>query len=109
MITSTDVKGVIAAIATPFKENEDLDLDGLRKRTRVLIDGGVDGIMAVGGTGEFPHLDREEKKMAIQAISEESKGNVPVIANTSACSTRETLQLMGDATETGADAKRSTR
>ncbi len=104
MTTSADVKGVIAAIATPFKENEDLDLDGLKKLTRYLIDGGVDGIMAVGGTGEFPHLDREEKKMAIQAISEETKGNVPVIANTSACSTRETLQLMRDAKDVGADA-----
>ncbi|MBW1696325.1 MAG: dihydrodipicolinate synthase family protein [Deltaproteobacteria bacterium] len=104
MITSKDIKGVIAAIATPFKDNEDLDLQGLGKLTRHLIDCGVDGIMAVGGTGEFPHLDREEKKTAIEVISKEAKGNVPVIANTSACSTREALQLMEDARQAGADA-----
>jgi 4-hydroxy-tetrahydrodipicolinate synthase len=104
MISSADVKGVIAAIATPFKDNEDLDLEGLKELTRHLIDSGVDGIMAVGGTGEFPHLDREEKKMAIQAIAEASEGNVPVLANTSACSTREALQLMKDAKAAGADA-----
>ena len=104
MITAADINGVIAATATPFKDNEDLDLEGLKKLTRFLIDSGVDGIMAVGGTGEFPHMDREEKKLAIQAISEASNGNVPVLANTSACSIREALQLMKDAKGVGADA-----
>ena len=104
MITSKDIKGIIAAIATPFKSNEELDIEGLRTLTRYLIDGGVDGIMAVGGTGEFPHLDREEKKIVIQTIAEEVKGGVPVIAGTAACSTRESLQLMKDAQAAGADA-----
>ena len=54
MITAKEVKGVIAAIATPFHADESLDLEGLKILVHYLIDGGVDGIMAVGGTGEFP-------------------------------------------------------
>lgn len=104
MISSKDVKGVIAAIATPFQENEDLDIEGLKTLTRYLVDGGVDGMMAVGGTGEFPHLDREEKKRAIQAIAGEARGNALVIAGTSGCTVRECLLLMKDAREAGADA-----
>ena len=104
MITPKDVKGIIAAIATPFKENEDLDIDGLKRLTQYLIDGGVDGIMAVGGTGEFPHLDREEKKLVIQAIAEQAKGNALVIAGTSGCTVRECIRLMEDAEDAGADA-----
>lgn len=104
MITSKDVKGIIAAIVTPFKENEDVDYEGLKTLTRYLVDGGVDAIMTVGGVGEFPHLDREEKKLVTKTISEEVKGTIPVIAGTAACSTRESLQLMGDAKEGGADA-----
>ena len=104
MITSKDVKGIIAAIVTPFSDNEDVDYEGLRVLTRYLVENGVDAIMAVGGTGEFPHLDREEKKLVTKTISEEVKGMVPVIAGTAACSTRETLQLMRDAKEAGADA-----
>ncbi|MEW6672205.1 MAG: dihydrodipicolinate synthase family protein [Thermodesulfobacteriota bacterium] len=103
MITAKDVTGIIAAIATPFKENEDLDPEGLKTLTRHLIERGVDGIMAVGGTGEFPHLDREEKKAAIRAICQEAKGHVPVMAGTSGCTIRECLRLMTDAKEAGAD------
>jgi 4-hydroxy-tetrahydrodipicolinate synthase len=104
MTKGADLSGVIAAIATPFKANEDLDLDGLKILTRYLLDGGVDGIMSVGGTGEFPHLDREEKALVTRAISEEVKGTVPVVAGTSACSTLECLELMKDAQKAGADA-----
>lgn len=56
MISSKDVKGIIAAIVTPFSENEEVDYSGLRVITEYLLDGGVDGIMTSGGTGEFPHL-----------------------------------------------------
>lgn len=104
MIRSEDVKGIIAAIVTPFKDNEDVDHEGLKTITRYLVDSGVDAIMAVGGTGEFPHLDREEKTLVIKTISEEVKGTIPVIAGTAACSTRESLQLMRDARQGGADA-----
>lgn len=104
MLTSRDIQGVIAAIATPFKENEDLDLEGLKTLTRYLLDGEVDGIMAVGGTGEFPHLNREEKKTVIRTVADEVKGAVPVIAGTAACSIRECSELMIDARDAGADA-----
>ena len=104
MIASENVKGIIPAIATPFMDNEDVDYKGLITLTRYLMDGGADAIMAVGGTGEFPHLDRKEKKSVIAAICKEVKGAIPVIAGTAACSTRESLQLMKDAKEAGADA-----
>lgn len=104
MIRSEEVRGIIAAIITPFEENEDVDYAGLRTVTRYLVDGGVDAIMPIGGTGEFPHLEREEKKYIIKTVSEEVKGATPVIAGTAACSTRESLELMRDAKEAGADA-----
>jgi 4-hydroxy-tetrahydrodipicolinate synthase len=104
MIEGKDVNGIIAAIVTPFSENEDVNYPGLRKITEYLIGGGVDGIMTTGGTGEFPHLTREEKTLVIKTIVKVCKGRVPVIAGTAACSTRECLQLMKDAKDCGADA-----
>jgi 4-hydroxy-tetrahydrodipicolinate synthase len=104
MIKSTDIKGIIAAIVTPFREDEEVDYSGLRTITQYLLDGGVDGIMTTGGTGEFPQLTREEKGKVIRAVAEVCKGRVPVIAGTAACSTRECVQLMEDARASGADA-----
>ena len=103
MICSKDLKGVIPAIVTPFSEDEEVDYSGLRTITKYLLDGGVDAIMTTGGTGEFPHLTQEEKKKVIEVIADECKGNIPVIAGTAACSTRESIQLMQDAKESGAD------
>ena len=104
MIQPKEIKGIIAAIITPFDEKEDVNYSGLHTITEYLIEGGVDGIMTTGGTGEFPHLTREEKTRVIKTIVQVSKGRVPVIAGTAACSTRECLQLMKDAKDCGADA-----
>lgn len=104
MIDSKDVRGIIAATVTPFGSDEEVDYAGLKVITDYLIKGGVDGIMSTGGTGEFPHMTREEKKQVIKAIAEVCKGRVPVIAGTAACSTKECLDLMQDARASGADA-----
>jgi 4-hydroxy-tetrahydrodipicolinate synthase len=104
MISGKDLKGIIAAIATPFGRDEDVDYVGLKVITKYLLDGDVDAIMSTGGTGEFPHMNRDEKKRVIRAIAEVCKGRVPVVAGTAACSTKECLELMQDAKESGADA-----
>ena len=104
MIHSRDIKGIIAAIVTPFSENEEVNYSGLEVITKYLLDGGVGAIMTTGGTGEFVHLTREEKKLVIRSIAKVCKEKVPVIAGSSACSTRECLQLMEDSRQSGADA-----
>jgi len=60
--------------------------------------------MTTGGTGEFPHLDRDERRELTRAVVQETAGKVPVIAGTAACSTREALLLCEDAASVGADA-----
>jgi len=104
MIESKDIKGIIASIVTPFSENEEVNYFGLKTITEYLLVGGIDAILTTGGTGEFPHLTREEKSGVIKAVVEVCKGRVPIIAGTAACSTRECLQLMEDARKNGADA-----
>ncbi len=98
------VRGVIPAIVTPFDEQEELDIGSLERLTDWLVGQGIHGVMTTGGTGEFPHLSREERRASIEAIARSSSGRVPVIAGTAACSTREVLLLCEDAAEAGADA-----
>jgi 4-hydroxy-tetrahydrodipicolinate synthase len=99
-----DLKGVIPAIVTPFTEDGEVNESGLRKLTDYVIDGGVHGIMTSGGTGEFPHLSREEKRFVTSVVADQARGRVPVIAGTAACSTREAIALSQDAEEAGAGA-----
>jgi 4-hydroxy-tetrahydrodipicolinate synthase len=101
---SEDLRGVIPAIVTPFTDDGDLNESGLRKLTDYVIDGGVHGIMTSGGTGEFPHLSREEKRLVTSVVVDQARGRVPVIAGTAACSTREAISLSQDAEEAGAEA-----
>jgi 4-hydroxy-tetrahydrodipicolinate synthase len=98
------LRGVIPAIVSPFGADGGVDLAATARLTRWLVDSGVHAIMTTGGTGEFPHLDRAERRELTRAVVAEAAGQVPVIAGTAACSTREALLLCQDAAAVGADA-----
>jgi 4-hydroxy-tetrahydrodipicolinate synthase len=100
-----ELGGVIPAIPTPFTaDGQQVDEGALRRVVRHVLDGGVHGIMTTGGTGEFPHLSREERRRVTQVVVEETAGAVPIYAGTAACSTWEALALTNDAAAVGADA-----
>jgi 4-hydroxy-tetrahydrodipicolinate synthase len=101
---ATDLKGVIAAIATPFDNEGRLDVKAVAKLAQYVVDGGCHAIMTSGGTGEFPHLSREEKMAITENVTQVAKGKAWVIAGTAACSTMEAIQLSKDAKAAGADA-----
>lgn len=100
----TRLRGVVAAIVTPFGKDGSVDHATLERLTGMLIDGGVHGIMATGGTGEFPHLSSDDRVNATRAIIAGAAGRVPVFANTSSCATEEAVSLAARAAEVGADA-----
>lgn len=104
MLKGGDIKGVIPALVTPFTDRDTVDLAGVEKIARFLVDSGVHALMPVGGTGEFPHLLREEKRDVVAAVAKAAKGKIPIIPGTAACSTKEVILLSNDAFEAGADA-----
>jgi 4-hydroxy-tetrahydrodipicolinate synthase len=103
-MNSFKLEGVFPAIVTPFNEDEQLDEDGLRAITRYVVDNGVHAIMTTGGTGEFPLLQREERNRVTQIVVEAANGQVPIIAGTATCSTRDAIKLAEDSAEAGAAA-----
>jgi 4-hydroxy-tetrahydrodipicolinate synthase len=98
------LRGVVPAIVTPFGTNGAVDYAALESLTDRLVKAGVHGIMATGGTGEFPHLSDEERVRATKAIVTATGGSVPVFANTSACATDQAVRLAEEAARVGADA-----
>jgi len=98
------LRGVVPAIVTPFDHEGRVNVAVLERLTEHLVSSGVHAIMATGGTGEFPNLRPEERRVVLGAVARATGGRVPVIAGTAACSLDQTLELATDAAESGSDA-----
>jgi 4-hydroxy-tetrahydrodipicolinate synthase len=97
------IEGCFTAIVTPFKDGK-VDFDGLAKLVDWQIEQGVDGIVAVGTTGESATLDVDEHVAVITAAVKASKGRVPVVAGAGGNATTEALTLTEASERAGADA-----
>ena len=95
--------GTITALVTPFRKQA-VAYDDLAKLVKAQIQGGIDGIVPVGTTGESPTLSHDEHLEVIRATVAAAKGRVPVIAGTGSNSTAEAVELTSLATAAGADA-----
>ena len=73
------LQGTGVALVTPFKPNDDVDLDALAKVIDHVIKGGVEYIVTLGTTGETPTLSKEEKISIIRYTYEKVSGRVPVV------------------------------
>ena len=97
-------RGVYAVICTPFGESAEVDEVALRSHVRFLVDeGGVQGIIPTGSTGEFAALSEQERKRVVDVVIDEIDGRVPVIVGSAAVSTRDTVLYSQYAQEAGAD------
>jgi 4-hydroxy-tetrahydrodipicolinate synthase len=96
-------EGAYTAIVTPFNQDGSVDYGKLRALIALQIEGGIDGIVPVGTTGESPTLDFDEHEKVIEVAIEASRGRLKVIAGTGANSTSEALQLTRHALKAGAD------
>ena len=74
------LEGVYTALVTPFTDDGKVDEKALRRLVDFQIEGGVQGLVPVGTTGESPTLDGEECRRVIQVVVEQARGRVPVIA-----------------------------
>ena len=97
------IEGCLTAIVTPFKGGK-VDFDNLAKLVDWQIEQGVDGIVAVGTTGESATLDVEEHVAVIAATVKAAKGRVPVVAGAGGNATAEALVLTKASEDAGADA-----
>lgn len=104
MLKIEDLKGVIPPIVTPVDENENVDVEGLKRVIDHVLDGGVHGIFVLGSNGEFYAFDFENQKLAIETTVKHVNGRVPVYAGASAITTKECIKLVKMAEEAGVDA-----
>jgi len=73
------LRGTGVALVTPFKANDEVDLDALGKVIDHVIKGGVEYVVTLGTTGETPTLSKEEKIAIIRFTYEKVANRVPVV------------------------------
>jgi 4-hydroxy-tetrahydrodipicolinate synthase len=95
-------KGVYPAMVTPFTDEDEIDVEGMRANIAYLEKGGVAGLVPCGSTGESATLTSDEHKRLIELTVDAA--NVPVIAGTGSNNTAEAVELTRYAQDAGADA-----
>ncbi|MBS0653882.1 MAG: 4-hydroxy-tetrahydrodipicolinate synthase [Verrucomicrobia bacterium] len=96
-------RGSIAALPTPFMEDDRVDEESIAKLIEWHIEEGTDGIVLCGTTGEAPCLSHEEQIGIIRLGVNCSKGRIPIIAGTGSYNTRHTIAMTEEAQAAGAD------
>jgi len=97
------IEGCLTALVTPFRDGK-VDFDTLAKLVDWQIEHGVDGLVAVGTTGESATLDVDEHVAVISAMVKAARGRVPVVAGAGGNATSEALTLTKASEDAGADA-----
>jgi 2-dehydro-3-deoxy-D-pentonate aldolase len=87
-------KGIIPVVPTPLRDDESLDLIGLKRLVKYYIENGCHGLLVLGSGGEFPYLTFEEKLQIVKTAHEATQGQVPLIAGCGFYSLRETLEFI---------------
>ena len=99
------LKGALAAAVTPLRDGgKALDEDAFVPYLDFLAAGGLDGILALGTTGEGILLSEDERKRAAELFVDAAGDEFDVAVHCGAQTTAETVALSAHAAELGADA-----
>jgi len=99
-----EITGSLCAIATPFDAAGALDLPAFGRLIDHQLDGGTQGIVVAGSTGEAHMLDEHEYERLLAFAVERIAHRVPVIAGTGEAATSKAIALTKRAQALGADA-----
>ncbi|HRR66252.1 MAG TPA: 4-hydroxy-tetrahydrodipicolinate synthase [Methanomassiliicoccales archaeon] len=95
-------KGCATALITPFREDGEIDEEGLRELVRMQERAGVDALVPCGTTGESATLTHKEHLKVIGIVREEAK-RAQVIAGAGSNATHEAIHLSKGAKDLGVD------
>jgi 4-hydroxy-tetrahydrodipicolinate synthase len=95
---------VLTAMATPFDERGQLDLDQAKRLAEALLASGTDGLVVCGTTGEAPTLTTDEKLRLLEAtVAVAHARGKHVVAGTTNYNTAESIELSREAEHLGVD------
>jgi len=104
MLTANQLHGILPAIPTPVKADDSVDAAALEALFAWLLKQGIDGVVPLGGTGEYGALARAERirlaKLSVAAMA----GKGPVVAGVLDTGFYDALQAGKEFAAEGVDA-----
>lgn len=94
----------LTPIVTAFDAEGNLDIKANRRIYDTQIDGGIEGIVVMGSTGEFFSMPTEQKKELIDLALIHVRNRIKVYVGTGCMSVEDTIALSNYALEVGAEA-----
>jgi 4-hydroxy-tetrahydrodipicolinate synthase len=98
------LEGVYSVLPTAFTASGELDDDSLRRVIDLFIGAGVNGVTALGVTGEVARLEDDERRRVLELVTRHVNGRIGVVAGTTAEGTRTCINYSKHAKEVGATA-----
>ena len=78
------LEGVYSVLPTPFSDDGALDMQSMRRVVDQFIADGVNGMTALGVTGEVARLLENERDTVLETVVDQARGRVPIVAGATA-------------------------
>lgn len=95
--------GVFAPIATPFRSDEELDLDALTFNVNAYARSGILGLLVLGSNGENRSVSESEKLLVIRTVAASKGAGQVIMAGAAYEAQRDAERFFSDAAGCGAD------
>jgi 4-hydroxy-tetrahydrodipicolinate synthase len=93
---------VYSVLPTPFTASGDVDVDSLKSVVDLIVAAGVDGVTALGVTGEVARLTERERTLVVGTVVGQVNGRAKVIVGASADGLRTCVEFSREAKMLGA-------
>jgi 4-hydroxy-tetrahydrodipicolinate synthase len=103
MLTANNLSGILPPVPTPVRADDSVDAQAVAAMFAWLIGQGIDGVVPLGGTGEYGALSRTERNRMAGLCAKAMAGRGPVIAGVLDTGFHDALQAGRDFAAEGAD------
>lgn len=98
------LRGIVPIVPTPFKEDQEVDWEGLRSLVDFACASGACAMCLPAYASQFYKLSEQERNQAISEAVQQASGRIPVIGQVNAFSAKQAAETALDAQRTGVDA-----
>lgn len=88
------IHGIVPPIITPMTSDGMVDRGSIERLVGHLLGAGVDGLFALGSSGETPYLTDGHRVAAVEALSGATGGQVPVLVGLLECSLPRAVEMI---------------